>query len=203
TYYPNRNWEIKGIVANGWQRIQRVEGNSMLSYGTAVTYQNEQESGFNWSTFVTTEDPDTARRIRLFNNLYGKWNRKSWRILAGFDHGLQQTEMGSSNWHSWYGATFIAQKEINRNIKSNMRLEYYNDPNEVIVQANGQGFGVFGLSFGFDCFPEETIALRFEARHLLGNEAYFVSHKGITNSNWVITSSLSFKLWGQLYLNQD
>lgn len=71
TYNPNDHWEIAGLIVNGWQRIQRLPGNSIPSFGTQVTFTPTQKTTLNWSTFIGTDDPDTTRRMRYFNNLYG------------------------------------------------------------------------------------------------------------------------------------
>jgi hypothetical protein len=42
TYKPNDQLEITGLVVNGWQRIQRLEGNSMLSFGSQVKGGNNR-----------------------------------------------------------------------------------------------------------------------------------------------------------------
>lgn len=86
TFNPNDKWELSAIVCNGWQRIQKVQGNSLLSFGTQVIYSPSEQLKLNWSTFVGTDDPDSTRRIRYFNNFYGIFQlSETIALIAGFD----------------------------------------------------------------------------------------------------------------------
>ena len=38
SYTGKKDWYFAGLVINGWQRIQRVSGNSLPSFGTQVAY---------------------------------------------------------------------------------------------------------------------------------------------------------------------
>jgi hypothetical protein len=38
TFNPNDKLEIAGLILNGWQRIQRLQGNSLPSFGTQVNF---------------------------------------------------------------------------------------------------------------------------------------------------------------------
>jgi hypothetical protein len=49
--------EIAGLIVNGWQRIQRLQGNSLPSFGTQINYSPTEKITFNWSTFIGTDDP--------------------------------------------------------------------------------------------------------------------------------------------------
>ena len=71
TYTASEKLEIAGLVLNGWQRIQRLQGNSMPSLGTQVIFTPSKKTTFNWSTFIGTDDPDSITRMRYFNNFYG------------------------------------------------------------------------------------------------------------------------------------
>jgi hypothetical protein len=35
----NGKWFVSGLVLNGWQRIQRVNGNSTVAFGHQLTYR--------------------------------------------------------------------------------------------------------------------------------------------------------------------
>ncbi len=97
TFNPNDKWEIAGLILNGWQRIQRLEGNSLPSFGTQVTYSPSESLTLNWSTFIGTDDPDETRRMRYFNNFYGQFRvSEKFEFIAGFDIGAQQESKGSS-----------------------------------------------------------------------------------------------------------
>lgn len=64
-------WEMAVLMVNGWQRIQKLTGNSLPSFGTQINYHSSDKFQINWSTFIGTDDPDSTRRMRYFNNFYG------------------------------------------------------------------------------------------------------------------------------------
>jgi len=99
TYQLNEKWEFAGSILNGWQRIQRVQGNSLPSFGTQVYFKANEKYAFNWSTFIGTDAPDAIRRMRYFNNFYGMLQFTNVvGLIAGFDIGAQQQENGSSSY---------------------------------------------------------------------------------------------------------
>jgi hypothetical protein len=73
TYTLRKNWEVAALVCNGWQRIRPVVGNTLPGFGTQVVWKPKDGLSLNWSTFIGTDDPDTTRRVRFFNNLYAQW----------------------------------------------------------------------------------------------------------------------------------
>jgi hypothetical protein len=148
TYNPNEQWELVGMIVNGWQRIQRVEGNSMPSFGTQVNYHPSEKVTLNWSTFIGTEDPDSTRRMRYFNNFYGVFQvSEKFSLIAGVDIGLQQQTKGGSSYDNWFVPSLIGQYAINSSWKFALRGEYFNDEAGVIIPTGTtNGFKTLGLS---------------------------------------------------------
>jgi hypothetical protein len=192
SYRVNEHWEMSGIVCNGWQRIQRVEGNSLLSFGSQLVYQQKNRLKINWSTLMGTDDPDMIRRMRYFSNLYGiieLWNR--WTVIAGFDIGIQQESKGSTEYQIWTGQIISASYRIHKNWSATCRAEYYNDPNSIIVtSANSEGFQTGGLSVNLDYRPAAAFLARIEARWLKSVENAFNTTNGLSDQNFFITTSL-------------
>ena len=62
----NEKWFLSGMVLNGWQRIQRVDGNALPSFGTQITYKPSSSVTLNSSTFIGTDKPDSAETNALF-----------------------------------------------------------------------------------------------------------------------------------------
>src|SRR5690606_23658924 len=113
TYQPNPRWEFATLLVNGWQRIPRVEGNTMPPSGTQVVYTPTETPTFNWSTFIGTDDPDVTRRMRYFNNIYTQFRlSEKVGIIAGFDIGTQQTTKSSEQYDYWYSPVIIGQYSI-------------------------------------------------------------------------------------------
>jgi hypothetical protein len=191
-FQPSSKWHLNLLLTNGWQRIQRVEGNSLLSFGSQVHFTPGKNSSFNWSSFVGTDDPDTTRRMRYFNNFYARFKlSRDLEITTGFDHGLQQKQKGLSAYHTWLSPVLILHYKINPLLAAAFRAEYYSDRNGIIIPTGTEnGFKVTGLSFNLDYSPVKNMALRTETRWFNSRDAIF-QNRGSKNDNLTIMTSLA------------
>lgn len=195
-FNPNEKWSFVGLIVNGWQRIQRLEGNSLPSFGTQFAYSPSENLTINWSTFVGTDDPDSTRRMRYFNNLYSivKVSDK-YDIIVGFDIGLQQKLKNSSDYNVWYAPVIINRYKFSEKFHSAIRFENFNDEAEVIISSSNQiGFNTLGGSINFDYLPNDNVMCRIEGRLLNSNDKVFNQSNSQVNSNFFITSSISVKM---------
>ncbi|MBK9106908.1 MAG: porin [Saprospiraceae bacterium] len=95
SYDVTPRFQLTSLVCNGWQRIQKVAGNSLLSFGTQVKITPKEGWLINWSSFIGTDDPDSLRRMRYFNNFYAQMQySKAWSVILGMDLGFQQVSKG-------------------------------------------------------------------------------------------------------------
>ena len=195
TYQPSSRWEFAILVVNGWQRIQRVEGNTLPSFGTQVVYKPTELIKLNWSTFIGTDDPDTTQRMRYFNNLYGQFQLSDKiGIITGFDIGIQQINKGSDQYNCWYSPVIIGQYSINDIWKTAVRLEYYQDTSGVIIPIESlNGFKTSGFSVNIDYTPISNIACRLEGRWLNSNDALFVTQTNPSHNDIFIGMSMAIK----------
>ena len=168
SYVINEKLTILALVCNGWQRIKRVEGNGLLSFGTQITYKPSERFYVNWSSFIGTDDPDVQRRMRYFNNFYAQFLfSQKLGLIAGFDIGLQQKQFKSAEYESWWSPVFIFQYKINSFWNTAFRTEYYHDESVVIIPTEGpSGFKTSGLSYNLDYLPAPNLTWRWEARYL-------------------------------------
>src|SRR5690606_21480444 len=84
SYELNKKLMLKALVLNGWQRIKRVRGNSLMSFGSQLIYQANKNTLVNWSTFIGTDDPDYSRRMRYFSNFFVDVKLgEGWKLIAG------------------------------------------------------------------------------------------------------------------------
>jgi hypothetical protein len=195
TYNPTNKLEIAGLILNGWQRIQRLQGNSCPSFGTQINFSPTEKITFNWSSFIGTDDPDTTRRIRYFNNFYGKFQfTEKFGLIAGFDIGTQQKTKNNSAYDFWLGTIIIGQFKINQNWKTAIRAEYYQDKTGIIVPTGTtNGFKTTGLSLNFDYSPTQNIICRLEGRWLNSQDNIFETKTAPTNNNFIIGTSMAIK----------
>jgi hypothetical protein len=195
SYLPNENWELTTLIVNGWQRIQRVEGNSLPSFGTQVVYKPSSKAKFNWSTFIGTDNPDSTRCMRYFSNLYGQFQAtEKLQLIAGFDIGMQQSFKGSSSYKYWMSPVFIAQFAFNERWKSAIRAEYYQDKAGIIIPKTSlNGFQTTGLSLNVDYAPISLLLCRIEGRWMHSKDDIFANKASFSRNNFIIGASVALK----------
>lgn len=196
TYKPTDKWELSGMALNGWQRIQRVSGNSMLSYGTQIKYSNAKNVTINWSTFIGTDDPDSLRRMRYFNNFFGQFQlTKKFGLITGFDVGFQQFSKNNTIYKTWWSPVIIGQFIFNDKWKTAIRAEYYSDPDKALIGSPSlNGFNTFGASLNIDYSPAPFLAMRLEGRLLQSPDALFLKDNSFSQSNFVFGASVAVKI---------
>lgn len=175
THEVSDKWTYSFILSNGWQRIKRIPGNSMPSGGTRLVFTPSEKVLVNWSTFVTTEDPDSTRRMMYFNDFYVTidWSDK-WHTILGLDYGIIQEAKGRSALDNWYNASFITQYKINDNWAAAIRAEYFNDYKNVIINTgSGNNFEALGLSFNIDKRFHQKATWRTEVRTFISPKDNF------------------------------
>ncbi len=183
------------MIVNGWQRIQRLEGSSLPSFGTQVNYSPTENITLNWSTFIGTDDPDIRRRMRYFNNLYGQFQvSDKFGFIAGFDVGAQQKSKNSSQYDFWFTPVIIGQFSINETWKTGIRAEYYQDETGIIIPTETtNGFQTTGFSLNLDYSPNQNIAWRIEGRWLNSKDRIFETQSNPTTDNFFIGTSIAIK----------
>jgi hypothetical protein len=190
---PSEKWYLAAMYLNGWQRIQKIEGNQTPAFGTQVTYKPSGKMTLNWSTYVGNEQPDADRKWRYFNNIYGqlKFSDKT-NLTAGFDIGAQQTVNGSSDYDVWYSPVIILQHKPTAKIQLAARAEYYQDKQGVIIATGTpNGFKTYGFSANFDYLISDNVMFRIEARNLSSKDEVFIKNENPTDTNTFLTTSLA------------
>lgn len=196
TYNANPKWEFATLVCNGWQHIRKTVGNSIPSLGTQIKFTPDQNTVFNWSSFIGSDDPDSTRRLRIFNNLYLQYQvSPKIGLIAGFDMGLQQKEKNSYGYNSWFSPVLMARYVISEKLASCIRAEYYQDKNGVIIPAvTANGFSTSGLSVNLDYFPLPTIVWRIEGRWLSSKDPVFIKNGMPAATNLFFATSIAVKI---------
>ncbi len=195
TYTVGSKLEIAGLILNGWQRIQRLPGNSLPSFGTQVNYSPTDKVMLNWSSFAGTDDPDTTRRMRYFSNLYGVFQlTEKWGLIIGFDIGTQQRIKNSSTYDLWFSPVFISQFAISPHWKTAFRAEYYQDKSGIIIPTGmPNGFRTSGISLNLDYSPTQHLVCRLEGRWLKSKDNIFETQTTPVNNNFILATSLAIR----------
>ena len=189
----NGKWLVSGMALNGWQRITRVNGNSLMSWGTQIQYKPSDKFLLNYSTFIGTDKPDSARLSRLFHNIYGIFNvTDKFGITAGFDIGTEEKFPGSDDKNTCYSPVLILKYTFHNKWAIAVRGEYYSDEDGVVIATGTlNGFKTTGFSLNIDYSPMKNFVVRLEARNLSSKDEIFIKPSGITNNNTFITSSIA------------
>jgi len=188
----NNKWVFSAMALNGWQRIQRVAGNSLMSWGTQIQFKPSDKVSLNYSTFLGTDKPDTARLWRYFHNLYGILQLTDrFGLTLGFDIGQEQKHKGSSDYNVWYSPVAMLRYTPADHWAIALRGEYYSDEHGVIISTGTEnGFKTSGFSANVDYLPVKNIALRLEGRMLNSKDDIFIkNNENLTANNAAVTFS--------------
>ncbi len=195
SWQPGEKWQLALLALNGWQRIRRVPGNQTPALGTQVRYANDKIV-LNWSTFAGTEDPDSTRRIRVFNNFYGQFRLTGkWSLTAGLDIGVQQKRKGHNGMSTWFSPVLIARYAIDDRWAVAFRGEYYQDENGVIIAANsGESAKITGISTNLDFALNQNVLIRLEGRWLTDPGAIFTRDQNPVKNDLYLCGSVAVKI---------
>ena len=190
-------WFLSGLVLNGWQRIQRVEGNSLPSFGTQITLKPNDAITLNSSTFIGTDKPDSVRQMRYFHNFYGIFQvAEKVGLTVGFDYGIEQEKPETSATSAWYSPVAIVRFTLSSKVAVAVRGEYYNDKNEImirLVSRNGtaNGFKTTGVSANLDYHLRPNAVWRFEVRRFGSQNEIFDKEGEPSKTNTSVSTSLA------------
>ena len=189
----NGKWFMSGLVLNGWQRIQRVDGNNTPAFGHQLTYKPNDKITLNSSSFIGNDKPDSLRQMRYFHNFYGIFQiTDKFAITTGFDIGAEQKEKGSRSYNTWYSPAIIARITTNAKNSIALRGEYYSDKNGVIISSGtSNGFKTWGYSINYDYSIRNNAVWRIEARGFSSKDKVFTKDGNPQNNNFFITTSLA------------
>jgi hypothetical protein len=189
----NGKWFLSGLVLNGWQRIQRVEGNSLPSFGTQVTYKPSPSVTISSSSFIGTDKPDSVRQMRYFHNFYGIFQlSEKLGLTLGFDSGAEEKSSTESATNAWYSPVIIMKYAMTGKLSIVIRGEYYQDENGVIIATGtSNGFKTTGISLNLDYAVAPNAVWRIEARNFTSKDAIFIKDEKAVNDNTFLTTSLA------------
>jgi hypothetical protein len=189
----NEKWFVSGLILNGWQRIQRVDGNSTPAFGHQLTFKPNSKITLNSSSFIGSDKPDTAKQMRYFHNFYGIFQLSDKVGLTfGFDIGAEQKTKGSSDYNTWYTPVAIVKIAATDKISVSARGEYYNDSKGVIIATGSpNGFQTFGYSLNLDYQVASNIVWRIEGRGFSSKDEIFTMDNKPSKNNMFATTALA------------
>lgn len=190
--YTNKaeNFNVAALILNGWQRLKKPNDSQWPSLGMQVNYKPNDKLTLNYSNFIGTNQPDTAKALRVFHNLYAIYEPASrWGLIAGFDIGSDKYNMQNYGW--WYTPTVIVRYKLNKRLKLALRGEYFNDTHQIIIPTFDNGStALWGLSTNLDYQFHKCFQWRLEAK-LYHTDSYLFKRNASDNVS--LTSNLTFR----------
>jgi hypothetical protein len=189
----NAKWFLSGLFLNGWQRIQRVDGNSTPAFGHQLTFKPTSKVTLNSSSFIGSDTPDSTRQMRYFHNFYGQFQlTEKFGMILGFDLGAQQKAKESSDYNTWYTPVLIMKYAPTGKISIAARGEYYSDANGVIINTGTtNGFQTLGYSLNLDYQISSNSVWRIEGRGFSSKDKIFTLNDKPSTQNYFLTTALA------------
>jgi hypothetical protein len=190
---PNEKWYLAGLLLNGWQRIQRPDGNTTPAFGHQLTWKPNPMVTLNSSSFVGNDKPDSIKQMRYFHNFYGQFTlHPKWQLTAAFDIGMEQKSPRSNAYNSWYTPAAILRFQLAEKHFLAIRGEYYHDPGEVIIVSGVQnGFQTWGYSLNYDMAISRHLLWRTEWRGFSAKDEIFLKDGIPVQNNFALTTSFA------------
>ncbi|MBL4676796.1 MAG: porin [Mucilaginibacter sp.] len=184
---------LTGLYLNGWQRINRADGNSKPAGGIQIYYKPTNNITLNYSNYLGTEGADSISVPRFYHNFYGIFQLTSkFGITAGFDYGTQQSAKGSNDHNHIISPVAIARYQLADKWAVAGRFEYYKDEQGIfIATGTPNGFNTKGYSLNIDYAPVTNALIRLEGKLYDSKDDIFVKQTGLTNHNRLITASFA------------
>lgn len=192
----NSKWYAALYYLNGWQHMQRPDGNNTPAFGSQISFRPDPDWLLNWSTFAGNDFPDSLRRWRYFSNLYaiGQISPKLG-ITVGFDLGAQQAATYSTNYQLWYTPILLLRCTTGKNSVIVFGAEYYDDRHEVLVNTmTAGGFQNWGYSINYDLKIGNYFLCRVEARMFNSKDEIFTRNNLPAKTNFCLSSSFCVSL---------
>jgi hypothetical protein len=124
----NDQWYLALLYLNGWQRIERADANNTPAVGGQVTFHPSSGITLNYSNFIGSERPDSARQMRYFQEVYGFFrSARHWQFIVGLDFGIEQQHKNSHQYNIWYAPVGIVRFLPFKKTAIVARAEYYHD----------------------------------------------------------------------------
>ena len=185
---------LVGLYLNGWQRINRQNGNSQPAGGAQIVWKPTDKITLNYSNYLGTEGGDSVRVRRFYNDFYGIFQiTKAFGLTAGFDYGIQQEAKGSSNYYDVLSPVAVARYQLADKWAVAGRVEYYQDKNGVIIATGTpNGFKTTGYSLNIDYAPVSNALIRLEGKVYDSKDNIFVNNAGnFVNTSPTLTASFA------------
>ena len=190
SYLASAKWNWYAYLANGWQQVRdQVRGPALVLQSE---FRPNSTTLVNGNLFVGREATSAGEvGLRTFADLYVVRQIGSrWRTTADAYLGRQHTSSGTF-W--WSQANLIAERSLASTWRASGRLEYLNDPHNVVVayQRGFPGFRTGAASLGLAKHLDQGL-LRLESRLFYSAKDSYPTRGLGKLASW---GTLSYTVW--------
>lgn len=190
---PDGKFTAVLLYLNGWQRMQRENGNNTPAGGVQLTWKATDKISLNYNNYLGSMGADSAGVRRFYNDFYATMQlSKEFGLIAGLDYGTQQKSHNSSSTNYVLAPSLIGRYTFTSQWAAAGRIEYYKDPNGMMIQVtNPNGFQTWGYSANVDYSPYPNVVLRLEGKTWSSTDKIFVKGTTAVSNSPVITVALA------------
>lgn len=181
------------LYLNGFQRINRQNGNSKPAGGLQLTYKPTGKLTLNYSNFIGSEGLNAVSVQRIYHNFYAIAQlSETFGLTAGFDYATQQKVKGQSAKNEILSPVLIAQYKFDPKWAVAGRAEYYEDKNGLFISTGTpNGFKTMGYSLNLDYAPISNAVVRLEGKVYDSKDKVFTRDLSMVNHNASLTASIA------------
>jgi len=188
---PNQKWFISLLLLNGWQKFTPSVHQKIPSFGHQVRFKPTENLIVNSSSFVGSDQPDSAYLFRFFHNAFLLWQvHPEIAITLANDVGTQQKTQSGYSW--WNTTALILRYKPSEKWAFAARGEYFLDPDQVIISnLRNDEINIVAFSVNTDYALGKYFSLRTE----LGSHSsrQFLYSPSMPNQQWYWLNSVSVR----------
>lgn len=190
TIKPSDKWSFKLMRLTGWQQI--TDRNVKKSLGTSLTVKTGKNAELTYNTYAGNEFSieNLDYRMRIFHDVYMKiTDHDKWDAAIGAYAGNQKRENGDGL--PWWQVNVMGKRILNETISISGRLEYFSDPNEVMIRVPESEFKMFSAGACLNINVGKRAMLRIDGRYFRASRDVYEQRNGKSNSDLVLITSLT------------
>lgn len=148
------------------------------------------------NTFYGNEGSPAQQRngIRSFVDFYATYTHAPWSVAFSSYVGDQQRTDSLVVNHDlvWWQSNVAVKYALTETHSLNARLEYFSDPNDVMITpiTGVRGFKEISVSMGYDIAVTPSVLLRAEARYFMSPDMVFI---GPADHHMMLTAGMTAK----------
>jgi Putative beta-barrel porin-2, OmpL-like. bbp2 len=172
-YIPNQRWAFTVYGLNGYNIYK--DNNKKKSIGVLIAYTHGNYY-IGYSNYIGDDSPpgDSARHLRIQQNIFFNYQHKKLKLQAGIDNCIQQNadylhpNLGATA----YGGLASLKYQLKEKFAISARAEIFKDPqgfmSGVVLNKDNfyTGYKLRGYTLGAEYKPTQNSYIRIEGRQL-------------------------------------